>query len=266
MKEFFISIITPAYNSGKFIRETIESVRAQTFENWEMIVVDDCSMDNTCSIVEKYHELDNRIMLIRLTKNAGAARARNIGIEHAKGDFIAFLDSDDIWYPNKLLIQLRHMIRFNASVSFTSYLVMSPMGKITGVVKAPLTAGYKTLLKGCNIGCSTLMYNVGILGKRFFNLDHPYKREDYVLWLEIAKYLAKSNSMIGIVKPLAVYRKHEAGISANKWKVALDQWSVYRRIEKLSLPSSTYYFIFYTWNGLRKHYFSRFIEGHVKHG
>ncbi|NML35827.1 glycosyltransferase family 2 protein [Chitinophaga sp. G-6-1-13] len=267
---FLVSIITPAYNVEDFIKETIESVINQTYKNWELIIVDDCSKDETFSVAQQMAETDARIKPVKAPLNGGAAAARNLGTTLANGEYIAFLDSDDLWHQEKLEIQLKEMVNKNAVFSYSAYHVVSESGEYLRDVKVPDFVDYKTLLKGCDIGCLTAMYDVQKLGKQYFlqpdsannntglpeNILRRWGREDYVLWLSIAKQCEVLNrKMIGIRQELAYYRKRDGGISANKRKSSKFQWIVYRNVERLNFFYASYNFILYAINGVRKHYF-----------
>lgn len=249
-----VSIITPAYNASRYLSDTIRSVIDQTYRDWEMIIINDCSTDDTADIARSFIREDERIRLIETSENKGAAVARNLGIEIARGDFIAFIDSDDLWHNEKLATQLAVMKRNDVLFSFTSYQVIAKDGRAIKVVKAPREVSYTDLLKGCDIGCSTVIYNAKEIGRHYFQASAPRAREDYVLWLSLSKKSAGDPSMIGIDKSLVSYRKHEGGISSGKSKAALNQWRVYRDIEGLSMVSSIFYFLHYALNGLKKHY------------
>jgi len=148
-----VSVVTPAYNAARFIEETMNSVRAQTYENWVMIVVDDQSTDNTVELVKQYEQMDGRIRLVQLEENSGSAIARNTAMDHAQGRYIAFLDSDDRWLPEKLTKQLRFMQENDLAFTFTRYIRMHENGELTnGVSKAPVKLGYDDLMKRCVIG------------------------------------------------------------------------------------------------------------------
>jgi len=239
--EPLISVITPAYNAARFISETIDSVRQQTYLNWEMIIVDDCSTDRTAEIVEEYIQKDHRIHFIQLEKNSGSAIARNTAMDHAKGDFIAFLDSDDLWYPEKLEKQLKFMQKNDIAFSFTKYVRMREDGTLTkGITKAPPKIGYEQLMKHCVIGCLTVMLDMRKIGAmRMINIR---TRQDYVFWLHITK---RGIPAYGLPEVLAKYRLVEGSISSNKLKAAKKNWHVYRHIEQQPLWRGLWYFINY---------------------
>ncbi|MEN3036863.1 MAG: glycosyltransferase family 2 protein [Candidatus Methanosuratincola petrocarbonis] len=244
-----VSIITPCHNSSEFISQTIDSVLAQKYENWEMILVDDRSTDNTVQIIEDYMKRDSRIRLIKLEKNCGPAVARNRAIEEARGRYIAFLDSDDIWLPEKLEKQINFMSENDVSLCYSSYYLIDENGSDRGIFITKETATYTELLKTCFIGNLTAIYDAGKLGKQYMeDVGH----QDYTLWLKILKSGASAR---GILEPLAKYRLRSRSISSNKIKAARWQWNIYRKIEKLSLHRSIYYFVHYTYNGSIKHLF-----------
>ena len=243
-----VSIITPSYNSSKYIHETITSVLSQTYMNWEMIIVDDFSTDNSTSIIQKALLTDSRIKLIKLKRNSGPAVARNKAIEVASGKYIAFLDSDDLWYKDKLEKQLKFMGQKEIYFTFSSYNIIDKNGKEIGLFKTKKTIDYYDLLKTNSIGCLTAIYNVEVLGKIFMPIIS--KRQDLGLWLKILKLL---NQTQGIIEPLASYRISDESVSSNKIDSALYQWKIYRDIENIGFFRSVYYFIHYTYYGCKKY-------------
>lgn len=236
-----ISVITPAYNAERFIGDTIDSVLDQTFANWEMVIVDDRSTDNTTTIVEEYRKRDNRIKLIVLEKNSGSAVARNTAMENAKGRYIAFLDSDDRWLPEKLEKQLRFMQEKDIAFSFTTYVrILEDGTKTNAVSSTPESVNYDDLMKRCVIGCLTVMLDRDKVGH--LTMVNIRTRQDYVYWLTITK---KGFLAYGLPEILAEYRLVGNSISSNKWKAAKRNWYVFRKIEKQSLPKSIWYFSHY---------------------
>ena len=236
-----ISVITPAYNAERFIGEAIESVQKQTYANWEMVIVDDCSTDGTVRIVEEYRKKDPRIKLYRLEKNSGSAVARNTAMEHAKGRYIAFLDSDDRWLPEKLEKQLKFMQEKDIAFSFTTYVRMLEDGTRTRALSnTPEVVGYDDLMKRCVIGCLTVMLDRDKIGH--LKMVNIRTRQDYVYWLTITK---KGFLAYGLPEVLAEYRLVDNSISSNKWKAAKRNWYVFRKIEKQSLLKSIWYFAHY---------------------
>jgi glycosyltransferase involved in cell wall biosynthesis len=243
-----VSIITPAYNSEQFISQTIESVLCQTYTNWEMIIVDDRSTDNSVQIVEKYIQNDSRIKLIKLEKNSGPAIARNKAIEEAKGRYIAFLDADDHWLPEKLDRQIIFMHKNSLSFTYSSYHLIDENSQIFGTFTTKEYITYKSMLKTCSVGCLTAIYDTQVLGKRY--MPNIAKRQDYGLWLQILKDI---NSTKGIIEPLATYRVLRNSVSSNKLTAAIYQWKIYRDVENLNLLKSIYYFVHYAIYGIVKY-------------
>lgn len=233
-----VSIVTPAYNAERFIGQTIESVLNQTYSNWEMIIVDDCSTDRTVEIIKSYTKQDPRVILIELKENSGSAVARNTAMDHATSKYIAFLDSDDLWFPEKLEKQLQFMQSQDIAFSFTKYVQMLEDGTVTdAITKAPKQVGYDDLMKHCVIGCLTVMINMEKIGhERMVNIR---TRQDYAFWLTITK---KGFPAYGLPEVLAKYRLVKDSISSNKFKAAKQNWYVYRHIEKQSLLKSLWYF------------------------
>ncbi|MCV9884745.1 teichuronic acid biosynthesis protein TuaG [Metabacillus halosaccharovorans] len=243
-----VSIVTPSYNSSKYIEETVQSVKEQTFTNWEMIIVDDCSKDDTREILNKLSKEDSRIKVILLQTNSGAAVARNTAIEAARGKYIAFLDSDDLWLPQKLEKQLKFMEKNDIIFSFTKYDVMDEDGNnLNKPVSVPESIDYHGLLKNTIIGCLTVMINIEKLGK--MKMPEIRTRQDFAFWLSI---LRKGHKAFGINETLARYRYVSDSISSNKLKAAKRNWQVYRKIEKLGFFYSVWCFINYAYNGVKK--------------
>lgn len=232
-----VSIITPSYNSSEFISQTITSVLNQTYNNWELIIVDDVSTDNSIKIIESFVKKDHRIKLYRLAKNSGAGVARNKAIEISKGDFIAFLDSDDLWLQDKLEFQVNFMIKNNYNLTYTSYKVIKENGEDLGktVISEP-QLDYRKMLYSNKIGCLTAMYNVTTLGKVY--MPEIRKRQDYALWLKILK---KENFAFGLQEVLSCYRDRSNSISNNKIEMLKWNWNLYRNVEKLSYIQSLFY-------------------------
>ncbi|WP_051189209.1 glycosyltransferase family 2 protein [Halalkalibacillus halophilus] len=242
-----VSVITPTFNAEGSIRDTIESVLEQTFTNFEVIVVDDCSQDQTVEIIQDFVNQDARVKCIQLETNQGAAIARNTAIDHAQGRYIAFLDSDDLWFPDKLEKQLTFMQENDVAFSFTKYVRMRDDGSLTSnISRAPETVGYSDLMKHCVIGCLTVMIDREKTGK--IAMKNIRRRQDYALWLTLTSegYLA-----YGIPEVLAKYRLGSNTVSSNKFKAAKGQWFVYRKIEKQNLLKSAYYFMHYATHGLK---------------
>lgn len=240
-----ISIIMPSFNSSKTIIESIESIISQRYDNWELLVTDDCSTDDTVSIVEKYAEKDLRIKLFYNHFNSGAAVSRNNSMNNAKGDYIAFLDSDDLWLPNKLSEQLLFMNKHDADFVFTAYEIIDESGTKTGNVVdlqgEQLSFSYVDMLhKKATLGCSTVMFRK----TAFKDYQMPLIRtgQDYALWLKLLK---EGHRAYLINKVLTQYRILPNSISRNKFKKCKRQWQIYRELENLNLYDSARCFTHY---------------------
>lgn len=234
-KEELVSIIMPAYNCGDFIGTTLDSVINQSYKNWEVIVVDDCSTDNTADVVQKYIKKDNRIKYHKLEKNSGAAVARNKSVDLATGKYMAFLDSDDVWFPEKLTKQIGFMEENDYGFTCTSYTKIDEQGEyLNRTIVAQPRRDYDGVLKTCP-GNSTVIYDAEKLGK--FKIPDIKKRNDYVMWLQVIK---KEKYLYGIEEPLGSHRIRTEGISSNKKSLVGYHWKVYREIENLSLLKSSY--------------------------
>ena len=235
MDNELVSIIMPTYNCAKFIGETIKSVIAQTYSNFELIIVDDCSKDNTKDVVNSFD--DERIKYYKLEKNSGAAVARTTAMNMAKGKYMAFLDSDDLWMENKLEHQLKFMKDNNYNITCTAYEQVNEDGEsLNKVIKTKKKADYNRILLDCPVGNSTVMYNVEALGK--FEVPNIRKRNDDALWLQILK---KEKYIYGMDEVLAKYRIRSNSISSNKLSLIKYHWQLYRDIEHLSVIRSVFH-------------------------
>jgi len=237
MSEKLVSIITPTYNCAKFIARTIDSVEAQTYQNWEMIIVDDRSQDNTGEIVEAYMKKDPRIQYHLLEVNSGAAVARTTAMKLAKGSYMAFLDSDDIWMPDKLERQITWMTENDYAFSCTAYeQIDEEDNPLNRVIKTVQKTDYNRLLLDCPVGNSSVMYDVEKMGK--FEVPNIRKRNDDALWLQMLK---KEKYIWGMPEVLMRYRIRKNSISSNKLKVIKYHWILYREIEHLSVFRSAFH-------------------------
>lgn len=233
-----VSIITPVYNSEKYLSEHIRSVQAQTHANWEHILVDDCSSDKSETLIKSFQKEDSRIKYHRLDTNSGAGIARNKAIELSEGKYIAFLDSDDQWYPEKLEKQLSFMQENDYHFTFTDYDMVDEAGKeLNKRVRCKPVLTYNKALYKNPIGCLTVIYDVGFFGKQY--MPSIRKRQDYALWLNLLK---KTNGY-GLNECLASYRTGNDSISANKIDLLKYEWKIYREVEGLSLFKSSFYLL-----------------------
>ena len=238
----------PAYNSEKYIAEAIESVIKQIYENWELIIVDDCSTDNTKAIIQRYAQKDKRIKLISLAKNKGVADARNIAIQKANGDYIAFLDSDDIWKTEKTEKQIQILNNSNADITYTAYFMIDETGKIIKERKVKETITLKDLLKENSVIFSSVLCKKESIENTVFK--SKLYHEDYVFLLDLAR---NGKSFKGINERLVQYRVHQNGRSFNKIQAAKYRWKIYREYLEMNILKSFCYFSVYAWNGIRKY-------------
>lgn len=244
-----VSIITANFNSHLFIKDTYDSISHQTFDNWEWLVTDDCSDDGSFELLNSIANLDKRVKLYKNSTNQGAAVTRNKSISQAKGRFIAFIDADDLWMPDKLEKQISFMLSRGAGISFTAFNIINEHGMNKNKqidLKAPSTIDYKgLLLKKATFGCSTVMIDKSIVGR--IVMPNMRTGQDYATWLSILK---KGFVAYLLRKPLSTYRIVSGSISRNKFKKAFRQWKIYRSHEKLSLFLSLYYFLSYVYRAL----------------
>lgn len=240
MIDEMVSIIMPSYNSSKYIAESIDSIINQSYTNWELLITDDCSTDNTCEIVKKYAETDNRIRLFVLDKNRGAGVARNNSIKEARGRYIAFCDSDDRWLPDKLQLQVELIKQTKVEICYGSYLTCDENDVDTGIVVAYKQITYKEICRDDSIGFLTCIYDTQRLGKVF--LPELRKRQD---WGWKIKLMKQSPIAYGIIKPVAIYRVRKDSLSNNKVKLIKYNVQVYHDILGLPIWVSWLKFLFH---------------------
>lgn len=243
-----VSVITPVHNGDGVVGAAIESVQAQTFDDWELLIVDDGSEDRSASIVSEIGKKDRRIRLIRLAQNSGAAMARNAGIQHARGRYIAFLDSDDAWYPGKIEQQIGFMEANEAVFTYGDYVRSCRLSKeALCVVSTPECLTYRDLLGQCPIGCLTAAYNQERLGKRY--MPNVRRGQDWALWLDLTRNGIIARKYPGVE---AVYHSGSKSLSANKIQKALDMYVVYRREEKFGRARAFWHLAQFSWNVMRR--------------
>ena len=219
-----VSIVTPAYNASSTIEETFSSIKKQTYTNWEWIIVDDCSTDDTLKLIKEFQKEDSRVIVVESERNGGAAVARNLAIDKARGQYIAFLDADDMWHPTKLEKQLEFMIDNNYAISSTDYdLLLNGVLSSAYAIKKDVF-NFKDMLKANNVGCSTVIYDSKMLGKVHMPLDAP-KREDHAAWLDITK---SGINIYKLNKSLTIYRVSNNSVSSKKMKMFKYQYRLYR--------------------------------------
>lgn len=244
-----VSIITPTYNSSKFIKETVKSVQEQTYFFWEMIIVDDGSSDNTSDIVNEIIKSDPRIQFYKLNENSGSGVARNFGIKKAKGSYLTFIDADDVWLPTFIERSIQESIENKVSFVFSSYKRANEnLEFIYTDFIVPKKVSYTDILKSNSISCLTAFININHLGKKFMPLIR--KRQDMGLWIQ---YLKEIPFAYGIQECLAIYRIRENSLSRKKTDLLKYQWKFYREIEKLSFLKSLYYLLNWAYRGYLKY-------------
>ena len=237
MSKDLVSIITPTYNCAKFIGATIESVLNQTYQNFEMIIVDDASKDNTEEVVKSFK--DKRIKYIRLSKNSGPAVARNRAMEEARVKYMAFLDSDDLWKREKLEKQINFIKKNKYKIICSDYEQIDEEGnKLNKIIPCKKKVNYNGILLSCPVGNSTVFYDVSKLGK--FKVPNIRKRNDDALWLQILK---KEEYMYGQKEVLMEYRIRQNSVSSNKLSLIKYHWQLYREIEHLSIARSIFHIV-----------------------
>ncbi|CAM5524139.1 glycosyltransferase family 2 protein [Eoetvoesiella caeni] len=243
-----VSIIVPAFRAESYISETVESVLQQTYQDWEMLIADDCSPDDTVKIVSAWATRDQRIRLIECGKNGGPAAARNAALKQSRGRWIAFLDSDDIWLPTKLQDSLAFALEHNAALVFTAFRRMSFDGSEVGRhIKVPRKVTYRQLLGNTVIATSTVLIDRDQTGD--ISMHHTYY-DDFVCWLSILK---RGFVGYGLNVDLMRYRIVRKSVSRNKLKSSKEVWNTYRAVEGLSMLASTWYFACYAFRGLLKY-------------
>ncbi len=243
-----VSIITPAYNASKYIAETITSVQRQSYQNWEMIIVDDGSSDATFELVDEFSKQDRRIVAVRQS-NQGPAPARNNALRLARGRYVCFLDSDDIWLPKKLETQVALMKENKWALSFTEFRRITVDGREFGpVARVPRMISYHQLLTHNVIACLTAMVDKSMVGE--FSMS-PEGYDDFILWLEITK---RGHIAYGIQQDLARYRIVPGSVSSRRGRALRWVWNIYRRVEGFSILKSVYLMCQYVIKVSAKHF------------
>ncbi len=242
-----VSIVVPVYNAERFIEETIQTVLNQTYTNWELILVDDKSTDDSIALITPYVKKDRRIKLLRNETNLYAALTRNKGINEAKGRYVAFLDADDLWSPDKLEQQVSFMQKQGCEFSFTSYEFINTEGIPSGKqVKVPSTLTYKQALKNTIIFTSTVMFDMCKLNQSQIEMPNVRRGQDTATWWKVLKLT--NSKALGINNVLSFYRRSSGTVSSNKIIALKRTWYIYRKIEQLNIIASIYYFSNYVFN------------------
>lgn len=244
-----VSVIMPAYNAQKYIEQAVKSVISQTYTNWQLIIIDDCSTDNTFGIARELAKKDSRITVVQNTENIGVAKTRNKGFDIAQGDWLALLDSDDVWHSDKLEKQLDAAQRTGADIVYCSYGMIDETGKkILNDFIVPEFTDFEASLSVSVISCSTVMLSKKIYKTHRFSAD--FYHEDLVYWLEI---LQEGYKACGVTEVLAQYRVAQGSRASNKFKSACNRWRILRRHLRLPLHKSIKYILKYTFAGLKKY-------------
>ncbi len=251
MLKELISIVVPVYNAERFIRETMDTVLAQTYPHWELLLVEDGSSDKTVAVIEQYIEekKEGRIRLIRQPSNMGAAAARNRGVREAQGRYIAYLDADDLWTPQKLEHQLCFMQEGDIAFAFTGYEFADERGDGTGkVVRVPQRLTYRQALSNTTIFTTTVMFDRTKFEEELLQMP-DIKSEDTALWWKV---LRNGYTAYGLDENLAKYRRAGKSLSSNKLEALRRIWKLYRIAEGMSIPSSAWHFCFWAVRAVRR--------------
>lgn len=242
-----VSVVTPVWNAEATLAETVASVRAQGFADWELLLVDDGSTDGSAALLRRLAAAEPRIRLLANGRNLGAAAARNHGIRAARGRWIAFLDADDLWRPEKLALQIAFMRAHGHPLTFTAYRRIAPDGRPLGTVRPPASVTRAGLLRGNVIGCLTAAYDTDFFGK--VEMPALQRRQDYALWLELLRHTPRAHALPQV---LADYRVRPGSLSAGKGVAARDTWRLYREHERLSRLEAAWCFASYAVRGVAK--------------
>lgn len=245
-----VSIVTPVFNASRFLHETADSVLNQTYQDWEWLLINDCSTDDSWEIMKELSKKDNRIKIFSNEVNLKSGKTRNIAITKSTGRFIAFLDADDLWHKDKLYIQVNFMIKNNYSFTHTSYGYLNEAGeKIKRTLHVSKVVDYKHLLKRTEISCLTAMYDVEVIGK-FYMSDHA-RKQDYALWLSI---LRKGILAHGLDMELAYYRQVKGSATSKKHKLVLKHMDFLRETQGFNIIQALYYTCFWMINGFIRYF------------
>lgn len=250
MQNELVSIITPVYNAEKYLRQTIESVQNQTYKNYEMILVDDKSTDNSLEIIKQYAKKNNKIKYYALEQNSGTAVARNIALNMSKGRFIAYLDADDKWKKDKLEKQIKYMVENNYYFTCTDYEKIKENGNsLKKIIKMPNEINYKLYIRNTIIQTVGVMVDTKYINKNLLEMPNLRRRQDAATWCQILK---AGYNCYRVPEVLCYYRSYNKSLSSNKFKSVKGTWYLYREVEKLSFIKSCWCFIGYVFNALKK--------------
>ena len=266
MKQELVSVIMPTYNASKYLADSIDSVLGQTYTNLELLITDDCSSDDTRSILKRYAEQDKRVKVEYLKENFGPGVARNKSIERAKGRYIAFCDCDDRWFPDKLEEQIKHMTKHDCALCSSSYLICDEEDNVTGINISPSHLTLGMLKRDNKIGCLTAIYDIKRLGHKFY-MPAIRKRQDWALFLNILK---DCQICFCLTEPLAYYRQRQNSVSSNKLSLVKYNVNVYETVFGYTKIKAYSYFFFmflptyYVKVLKRKHDSTKYLSG-IRH-
>lgn len=258
MKNDKVSIIIPVYNCEKYIEQTINCVINQTYKNWELILIDDCSTDNSSNIIKKYIKKCDKIIYKKLKDNVGAAVARNEALKIATGRFVAYLDSDDMWTIDKLEKQILFMTKNNYAFTCSNYEKLDNNGNsLNKIVKIPKKVDYNLFLRNTIIQTVGVMVDTSIVNKKLLEMPSIRRRQDAATWCQLLK---NGYDCYGVPQKLSYYRVSPKSLSSNKIKAMKGTWYLYRNVENLPLLKSCYCFIGYAFNAVKKRiYFRKWV-------
>ncbi len=243
-----VSIVMPVYNSESFLDQSVGSVLEQTYRNWELILIDDSSTDGSLELLEAFACMDERVIVVGMPENRGVAVARNVGLNRAKGMFIAFIDSDDLWVSYKLELQIDYMVKNDVPITYSDYDRVDERGRVFGRVTSPDRTSFNDMLSGNKIGNSTAIMHKAVSEKiRFSSVGH----EDYLFWLE-ALTLHYTASKTPSSKGLVQYLVSDTSLSSNKIRASIWQWNIYRKHLGFDICRSAYYFLRYVFGAVGK--------------
>ncbi len=245
-----VSIVMPSFNCSKWIRETIACIQAQTYSDWELLITDDASTDDSAAIIQEQADKDSRIHLYRFETNSGAGKARNNSLHHAAGRFISYLDADDLWVPDKLEKQVKFMLDKDLAMSYADYDIVSENGEFRKTVQVPDSITYEQFLRKPLTCSHTVMFDTEKVDKALLVMPDVRRGQDAATWLQV---LRAGNVGFGLHEPIAKYRRHEGSLSSNKLTAIKRTWYLYREIEHLSLPHACICFVSYAFNALKKY-------------
>lgn len=249
-----VSILCPAHNSERYLEAAIQSVLGQAYPHWELIVIDDASTDRSLEIAKKFASIDSRVAVLESSTNRGVANSRNAGLKVSKGRWVALLDADDVWLPNRLAVSLKHMLKFNSPLTYSSYRVINELGTLVGpLIRAPRTLRYRQLLRSNVIGASTAMFD----REKTKDLTFPLvPLSDFAFWSLILKLHPVA---FGAQEELVHYRLSQNAVSKNKLRQTRRVWNHYRKQESLPLVKSVQLILVWASIGLSKHGYLQFM-------